>query len=132
MVCNQFIVNIFSLLKILVIADGIEIETTSFFDLFVEILDHGGKSKTFFWLLLGLLRFGFLLKDHEEKSSISNSSLIEFVMILKKFTFEVELGLIKEYASLGLKKSLDVLHKLVIINIEVGDGVSIGDRNFHF
>ena len=119
--------------EVFIIADGIEIKACVFLDLLVETLDHVCKPKPLFGLLLRLLWFGLLLADdHEEQSTVSDSGLIEFGIVLEKFAFVIELGSIEGHAGLGFKKSLDVFYKLVVIDIEVGDRVSVSDCDFHF
>lgn len=81
--------------------------------------------------LLLHLRFLFA-DDHEEQTTVSDTGLIELEIVLEEFAFEVELGAIEGYAGLGFEEGLDVLNKLVIIDFEVGDGVSVGDCDFHF
>ncbi len=80
-----------------------------------------------------MLQVGFLFADyHEEQSTVSDTGLIEFKMVLEKFAFVVELGAIKGYPGLGFEEGLDVFDKLVIIDVEVGDGVTVGNCDFHF
>lgn len=72
-----------------------------------------------------------LVSDHEEKAAISYTGLIEFVIVLEEFSFVVELGSIEGGAGLGFEKGFDVFDKLVVIDIEVGDGVTVSDSDFH-
>ncbi len=70
--------------------------------------------------------------DHEEQSTVGDSGLIEFGIVLEKFAFVIELGSIEGHASLGFEKGLDIFYKLIVIDIEVGDRVSVSDSDFHF